>query len=301
MLKKIFTKEVKIGISVIAALVILIVGINFLKGINIFTPKNHYYVHYESLDGLVVSNNVMIRGYKVGEVRDIHYDFSKEVPFTVHFTINDNIYLPKNTEAILFDDGLMGGKAIDLVFTKENEVHSSGDTLTGGIRAGMFAELAEMIPQLRETFSKVDSILEGANKLIQSDEIKNSLASIESITKNFESSSVEFNKLMNNQIPSIVDTVEVMINNLGKVSEDLKGIEYKEIVSEINKTITNLKVMTEKLNSKDNSIGLLINDKALYDSLNSTVNSANKLMIDLKENPKRYVHFSIFGKKENKE
>ena len=300
MLKKIFTREVKIGLSFCAALFILIVGINYLKGINIFTPKNHYYVQYENLDGLVVSNSVMIKGYKVGQVRDIQYDFNKEIPFTVHITINDDIYLPLTSEAVMFDDGIMGGKAIELVFANESELHTTGDTLIGAVRPGLFAALGDIVPQVMTTFEKVDSVLESVNNLINSEDISATLASIKAITHDFESSSKQKNKVMNNQIPAIMDNVAVITDKLEKVSVELGEIGYKGIAGELSSTVENLKEFTEKLNRKDNSIGLLMNDKAIYEGLDSTVNSLNQLMIDIKANPKRYVHFSVFGQKEKK-
>ena len=298
MSKKFFTSEVKIGLAFIAAIAILIIGINFLKGINIFTPSNHYYVEYENLDGLVVSNSVMIRGYKVGQVREISYDFTKTNPFTVHIAINKDIKLPLNTEACLYDDGLVGGKAIELVFDNEDNYYTPGSTLPATIKPGMFAALAEMIPDISRTLSRVDSLLVSATDLINSEDISSSIESIKVMTNQFKQTSYRVNNFMNNQFPSIANNIDTMIIDLKSVGKDLQAIEYQKLITEATAAVENLRETTEKLNSNDNTIGLLMNDKAVYDSLQSTVNSANQLLIDLKKNPKRYVHFSMFGKKE---
>ena len=122
--RKFFTREVKIALAFIAALAVLIYGINFLKGINIFTPTNHYIIKYENADGLVVSNGVYIKGYKVGQVRSINYDFTDPVPFTVDIAINKDIRLPRGTVAYMFDESIMGGKAVNLVFADGSDMHA---------------------------------------------------------------------------------------------------------------------------------------------------------------------------------
>ena len=301
MLKKLFTKEVKIGLAFIIGLICLLFGVNYLKGINIFTPSNHYYAQFDQLGGLVSSNGVFVKGYKVGQVREISYDFTREHPFLIDLLIDDNVKLPKGSKFVLKDDGLMGGKIIDLVLTKEETLHASGDTIPSEIQAGFMAQIEGLMPKLNHTFSQVDSVLASINAITSSSEVKNSLNSIEKATADLQSSSAQLKKVMNNQVPTILGDVNAITSDLKKVSADLKQIEFADLFASVDKTINNLKTFSENLNSPNGTLGLLMTDKTLYYNLNTTVQNADNLLIDLKANPKRYVHFSLWGGKEKKE
>ena len=301
MMKKIFTREVKIGLSFIAAVVCIIFGLNFLKGINIFAPSNRYYAEFDNLDGLVVSNNVVVRGYKVGQVTEITYDFTLEHPFVVTILVDDAIRLPLGSTMLLRDDGLMGGKVIDIVYGNQTELHAVGDTVPSDVAPGLMAVGGQLVPRLEGTISHVDSVLESVNSLVASPEIKNSLKSVERITADLQVSSAQLKRVMNTQLPGIMSDINTVTGDLKKVSGDLRQIEFAELFARIDHTVNNLQVFSEKLNSSEGTIGKLMNDNALYDNLNTTVGSVNELVVDLKANPKRYVHFSLFGAREKKD
>ncbi len=301
MMKKIFTREVKIGLSFIAAVVCIIFGLNFLKGINIFAPSNRYYAEFDNLDGLVVSNNVVVRGYKVGQVTEITYDFTLEHPFVVTILVDDAIRLPLGSTMLLRDDGLMGGKVIDIVYGNQTELHAVGDTVPSDVAPGLMAVVGQLVPRLEGTISHVDSVLESVNSLVAAPEIKNSLKSVERITADLQVSSAQLKRVMNTQLPGIMSDINTVTGDLKKVSGDLRQIEFAELFARIDHTVNNLQVFSEKLNSSEGTIGKLMNDNALYDNLNTTVGSVNELVVDLKANPKRYVHFSLFGAREKKD
>ena len=301
MMKKIFTREVKIGLSFIAAVVCIIFGLNFLKGINIFAPSNRYYAEFDNLDGLVVSNNVVVRGYKVGQVTEITYDFTLEHPFVVTILVDDAIRLPLGSTMLLRDDGLMGGKVIDIVYGNQTELHAVGDTVPSDVAPGLMAVVGQLVPRLEGTISHVDSVLESVNSLVASPEIKNSLKLVERITADLQVSSAQLKRVMNTQLPGIMSDINTVTGDLKKVSGDLRQIEFAELFARIDHTVNNLQVFSEKLNSSEGTIGKLMNDNALYDNLNTTVGSVNELVVDLKANPKRYVHFSLFGAREKKD
>ncbi|MDD7528981.1 MAG: MlaD family protein [Bacteroidales bacterium] len=301
MMKKIFTREVKIGLSFIAAVVCIIFGLNFLKGINIFAPSNRYYAEFDNLDGLVVSNNVVVRGYKVGQVTEITYDFTLEHPFVVTILVDDAIRLPLGSTMLLRDDGLMGGKVIDIIYGNQTELHAVGDTVPSDVAPGLMAVVGQLVPRLEGTISHVDSVLESVNSLVASPEIKNSLKSVERITADLQVSSAQLKRVMNTQLPGIMSDINTVTGDLKKVSGDLRQIEFAELFARIDHTVNNLQVFSEKLNSSEGTIGKLMNDNALYDNLNTTVGSVNELVVDLKANPKRYVHFSLFGAREKKD
>ena len=205
--KTFFTKEVKIGLSFVVALAFLIWGINFLKGVNLFTPSNHYYLKYESVDGLVISNGVFIKGYKVGQVRDIKYDFSQKESFIVDILMNQDIKLPQGTIAYLFDESMLGGKGINLVFADNHEFHTSGDTLLTDKDGGLMASLANMVPTIQSTITHVDSLIQSANSLLNSNAIQNSLNNVESITVELNKTSRSLTHLINQQFPPIINNV----------------------------------------------------------------------------------------------
>ena len=298
-MKKFFTREVKVALLVTTALIILYFGLNYLKGINLFNPINKYYAKYESVEGLVASSPVYVRGYKVGQVNSITYDFSNEIPFVIEFTTEKSLKLPKGTVAEMFDDGLMGGKAIRLVMSKNDEYISDGDTLSALKVAGLMDFLSgQLLPALYKTVADVDSTIVNIQQLIASAEIKNSLKSIESVTSDLSITSERLKNLMDGKIPAVVANIDTISVDLKKVSSDLKDFEYTELLLKVDSTMANLRSLSNSLNDKDGSLGLLLRDQSLYNSLDSTVNSANLLLRDLKENPKRYVHFSLFGRKE---
>lgn len=296
------SQEFKIGIAFIAALVILIIGVNFLKGVNLFTPANHFYTTYEKVDGLVVSNAVYVKGYKVGQVKSIKYDFSKEVPFTVEISINKDVKLPEGTQMLMRDDGLLGGKVIDLVIpTNSNSFLANGATLEGEIGTGLMDALGGMVPQLESTLAKLDSTMGAINELVHSDEINNMLASLDTTTTNLKRTSKKLNGIMDRDVPQLLANVNAVASDVKVVTNNLKDADIAAIIAKADSTIASVDQFVESLNSTDGTVGALLNDRALYNKITNTIDDADKLVVDLKANPKRYVHFSIWGGKEKKD
>ncbi len=288
--KTFFTKEVKIGLAFVVALAFLIWGINFLKGVNLFTPSNHYYLKYERVDGLVVSNGVFIKGYKVGQVRAIKYDFTQKESFIVDILMNQDIKLPKGTIAYLFDESMLGGKGINLVFSEDAQYHTSGDTLVTDIEKGLMASMANIVPSIHATINHADSLIVSINTLINSSEIKESLNNVESITNELHTTTRNLNKIMNKQITPVINNVDSICADLKTVTNELTQIQYKDIVETLDSTLNNVEELTNTLNSPNSTLGLLLNDKSLYENINKTINSANGFIIDFKENPRHYLY-----------
>ena len=300
MKKKFFNKEVKIGLMVIIAIFLLYFGINFLKGIDIFSPTRSYYSVYEKLDGLVTSSPVFIKGYKVGQVDKIQYDFSQQKSFIVKISIEKNIRLPEDTKIELFDNGLMGGKALQLILNQSGSQHylQPGDTIPSQISVGLMGQITNsLLPKIESISSQADSLLTSLRKLSESEKINNSLTSLEETSANFAYSSKQLKNIMNNEIPVMIDNVNSLTTDFKAVSNNIKGIDFASTVGNIDQTINNLNLMSDKINNGEGTLGLLLTDKELYFNLANTTGSANNLLIDLKNNPKRYVHFSVFGSK----
>ncbi|MEI7504547.1 MAG: MlaD family protein [Paludibacter sp.] len=301
MKKKYFTREVKVGIMAIVAIFVLYFGLNFLKGIDIFSPVNYYYGTYENLGGLVASSPVYIKGFKVGQVEEIKYDFSKQNSFVIKISVSNNIQLPKGTIIQLYDEGLMGGKAIQLLYapiTASQSMYAPNDTIATNVGEGLMSKLTgNLLPKIETISTQTDSPIRSVRVLVDNKNLTKSLASIESTTANLAVSSSQLKKMMNNDVPHILSDVNVVTADFKQISGNLKKIDYAATFASIDHTIANLNLISEKMNGTEGTIGLLLNNKDLYNNLSSTASNADKLVIDLKQNPKRYVHFSLFGSK----
>jgi phospholipid/cholesterol/gamma-HCH transport system substrate-binding protein len=294
-------REIRIGLMAIIAIGLLFFGINYLKGVNIFSPTNYYIAIYKNVDGLVPANAVTIQGYKIGQVHKIKYNFSKDSAFQVYISINKDIKLPKGTYAELKDAGLMGGKSIELVFPKNSEsYYKSGDIIPSSMEEGFMAILnKKVMPKIEELLPKVDSLVDALHSVASDPSIGKSLASIERTTNNLDQTSNQLKTLMNHDVPNILTKVNVMADNFDAVSNNLRDINFAATIASVNKTLANVQSITEKINSHNGTLGLLLNDTTLYVSLSHLTQNTNTLMVDLKAHPKRYVHLSLidFSKK----
>jgi len=301
MKKQFFTREVKVGIMAIVAIFILYFGLNFLKGIDIFSSVSNYYASYENIGGLVPSSPVYVKGFKVGQVEEIKYDFSKQNSFVVKISVAKDIQLPIGTKIELYDDGLMGGKAIQLIYapiTASQTMHQSGDTIESQMGIGLMAQLTgSLLPKIESISTQTDSLIRSVRTLVDNKDLTKSIASIEHTTANLAVSSSQLKKMMNNDVPHILGNVNDITSDFKQISGKLKKIDYEATFASIDHTIANLNMLTTKMNSSEGTIGLLLNNKDLYVNLSNTAASADKLLIDLQKSPKRYVHFSLFGRK----
>jgi len=300
--KKFWNRETKIGLAVACAIAMLYFGINFLKGINIFTPSSVFYVKYDRVDGIVKTSHVLINGFQVGHVSDIQFNYSKEAPIVLELTVDKQLIVPKGTVAEVYETGMLGDKAIQLRLGKSTEVCQYGDTLQGAVKPGMIAQVvSELIPPIEAMMPTIDSTIRSVKNVIESEKVQNILTNTENATKNLNTASVKLNTIMDKDVPPIMADAKRITGNLDKITTDISKVDLKNTLAEVQQTIDNLKLVTNKFNSTDNTIGLLLNDKQLYYHIDSIAVNTNALVVDLKANPKRYVHFSVFGSKEKKE
>ena len=292
------TKEVKIGLIGIAALAMLIFGINYLKGINMFQSANYYYVEYTNINGLAGSSPVFANGYKVGTVRNINYNYAKPGHVTVEVEVDKEMRIPKGSSAELVSE-LMGGVRMNILLANNpREKYAVGDTIPGKLNNGMMESVAQLMPKVQEMLPKLDSILISLNNILGDKSIPATLHSMETTTANLAVVSSQMKGLMSKDIPQLTGKLNTIGDNFIAISGNLKEIDYAATFKKIDETLANVKILTEKLNSKDNTLGLLFNDPSLYNNLKATTENAASLLEDLKAHPKRYVHFSLFGKKD---
>ena len=295
---KYITKEVRIGIAGIVALCVLIYGINWLKGIHMFQPSSYFYAKFKNVNGLTKSSPVFADGVRVGIVRDIYYYYAKPGNVIVEVELDTELRIPKGSSAELVSE-LMGGVRMNILLANNpREKYAVGDTIPGTLNNGMMESAAKLIPKVEEMLPKLDSILISLNNILGDKSIPATLHSIEKTTANLAVVSSQVKGLMSNDIPQLTSKLNTIGDNFVVISGNLKEVDYAATFKKIDETLANVKILTEKLNSKDNTIGLLFNDPTLYNNLNATTENAASLLEDLKEHPKRYVHFSLFGKKD---
>jgi len=292
------SKELKIGAAGIMAIAIIIIGLNYLRGINIFKSDNYYYVKFADINGLAKSSPVYADGYKVGIISDISYDYGNAGNVIAEIDIDPNLRIPKGSSAELSSDLLGAVKMRLLLANNPREKMMPGDTLDGEFNTGMLGKAADMVPQLELLLPKLDSIMSSLNTLLANPALPATLQNIEHLTASLNNNSRQLENLMNNDVPKLTGKLNEISDNFSVISGNLKEIDYAATMSRVDSTLNNVKLITEKLSRKDNSVGLLFNDTQLYDNLTETTANAAALLEDLQNHPKRYVHFSLFGKKE---
>lgn len=306
---KFFTKEVKIALTAIVAAALLFFIINFFKGINLFSPTNHYVVRFDNVAGLTVSAPVYANGYPVGTVRSISYDYASRDRVMVDVELDDEMRIPAGTRAELTSQ-MLGGVTMSLILgPNPADVLSPGDTVEGGVHQGAIEKLEAMMPVIETMVPKIDSILTNINRLTGDPALAATLQNAAALTADLRTTTRQLNTLMENDVPQLTAHLNQIGANVETLSGNLAQVDVKGTVDNVNATLRDaqgfvqtMNSLTQNLDSKmradDNSLGLLLSDRQLYDNLNSTVRSADSLLIDLRQHPKRYVHFSLFGRKD---
>ena len=295
------TNEVKIALVAITAIVLMYIGLQYLKGLTLFSTDDHYYARFDNVTGMSASSPIYANGYKVGVVEKVEYDYNTQSNIVATIAVDPRMKLPRGTRAEIAKD-LLGNVQLQLKLG-ENPIDllSKGDTILGGMQQGMMSKVGEMVPQIEKMLPKLDSILASVNALLASPALANSLQNIETITVNLNATTQQLNQLsttLNGQLPQLLTKADGVLTNTEGFTQQLNSIDVAATMNKVNQTLTNVQQMTDALNSKEGTLGLLMHDPQLYNNLNATLSDADKLMIDFREHPKRYIHFSVFGKKD---
>lgn len=296
-------REIKVGILAAVCIFLLIFGLNFLKGVNIFSPTNSYHGVYYNLHGLEEQAAVYIRGHKVGQVDKIHYDFNRDSAFTIDISIAKDIALPQGTQLALISDGMLGGMAVELQIPSlseaEHSVIAHGSYLSTTYVPGLVESLqGELLAHVDEAVQGIDSLVAQLRGQVEGDHIKNTLNNVDRIAGNLTGVSANLKHMMNNQMPRIVNNADTAIANLNIIVADIKQADLAATVARVDTAVDGVNALITEVRSKDGTLGQLIYNKSLYNHLDATIVSADSLLVDLKAHPKRYVHFSLFGKKD---
>ncbi|MDE5650320.1 MAG: MlaD family protein [Duncaniella sp.] len=301
-MKKIFSKEVIIGISVLFSLLILFFGIDYLKGINLFKAANYYYASFTNVSGLAQSAPVTVNGFKVGLVREIKYEYNNPGHVSVELSLDRELKIPKGTQAVIATD-MLGTSSIELRMTSDPDYHNVGDKLIGVEGAGLMDKVSsELMPTILSIAPHIDSLVMSLNALAGDPALLNAVRRLDVIMANLETSTTQLNRSMA-AVPTLMThangtmaNVEELSANLNQVSaalavisEDLKNMPLDSTMRNINSITANLDLATRQLNSTNSSLGLLLNDPSLYHNINNSAAHIDSILIDLQRQPKRYI------------
>lgn len=296
------SREVKIGLTGIIALVVLFLIINFLQGSSLFSTQDTYYINFRNAKALAKSSPVYADGYNVGIVSNIHYDYDHPGSgVIVEISVEHGMRVPTGTVAVL-DEAMLGGCTLNLLMGNSPvERFAPGDTLPSEANNGLMSRAAELLPKLEQTMAKVDTLLTTLNTVAGDPNIRAILSNTNELTANLGQTSRSLNQLLEKDVPAMTQTFNQAGQNVVALTDSLRQLDLAATLSKVNGVVSNVDQMTARLNSKDNNVGLLLNDTTLYGNLTRTTLDAARLLEDLKAHPKRYVHFSVFGRKEKSE
>lgn len=303
-----FSKEVKTGILALGAILLLIFGYNFLKGTNIFTSKRIFYVHYPNVEGLARSAPVTINGFTVGKVENI--EFAKDKNWLiVTFSIEEDIEFSTKSVARIYSAGLIGGKSLGVFPDYDMDlIARSGDTLRGETEDSMMATVTKALGPLEEkvnnTLATVDTLLLDLNDIIDEPTRRNIQSAIENLNNtlnSFSGVSENLNVILTNNTEKVDHTfshLDATATNLSKLTDSLAQLDTGKLARDIQDVVDKMQIMINDMEQGNGTLGKLMRDETIYENLEGASRQLEQLLQDLKLNPKRYVHFSLFGKKQ---
>ena len=301
------SKEIKAAFFVLTTILLFIFGFNFLKGSSLLDRQKTIYAVYDEVDGLLVGANVMINGLSIGNVTELDF-LPNSTKILVTLKVRDKLNFSSKSTASIYETGVLGGLAISIepVFERESIV-KTGDTLMSSVRPGLTELINRQIEplsrQLQSTITSVDSIFTGASNVLNrqtQEEIKESINVLTSAIKAINNSSIIIEETLtakSSQINNTIDNFENISSNLSEVSDELNSFGLSNLLSNLEVSVDGISSIVDKLDSDKSTIGKLINEDEVYNNLNSSIESLNSLISDIKANPKKYVHFSVFGRK----
>lgn len=299
-MKKIFKKEVVIGLTALLAIGILFFGINWLKGVNVFRPSNNYYVSYADIQGLMTNSAVTSNGFKVGEVRSIAYDYEHPGLIKVELSLDKRMRLPQGTKAVL-TPGLVGSPSVVLDLGEGPGTLSPGAVLEAVTEPSVLQSVGSTLkPAAVSILPKIDTLLTNVNLIMGDSALLMSVRRLDHITADLQRTTSNLAAITAQVQPAVSNLNQVsasavaISDNLEQFSGSLNEMPLDTIVANLEETTANLRLLSEELNNPNSTLGLMMHDPALYNNLNQTVLSMDSLLLDIKANPKRYINIKVF-------
>ncbi len=307
--------ETKVGILAVVAIAILILGYSFLRGNDVFSSENTFYATYERVDGLTASKPILVNGYQIGRVSAM--ELQPDGQIRTEFKVRRNYGIPSNTVARLASTDLLGGKAVVFELGDSPEYAKNGDELTPGLQKNIMEQVEPIQKKAEDIAAVLDSVLSSINNTINADfqrdfnrsinSIANSLQNLEGITRQLDGLVVSERSRISHivaNVESITDNLKnnnerigSVLANLDSITDQVAKANFAETITSANKAMADFQSITDRINQGQGSIGLLLNDEQLYHNLNQASQNLEELIADMKARPGRYVHFSVFGKK----
>lgn len=294
------SKEIKIALVAILSAALIYVGIIFLKGLKLFNDEVSYFVEIADVQGMPTASDVRANGMKVGTVKAISFNAARQ-NMLVEITINPNFHLPKGTSVYMTKE-MLGSATMNLKLgTDPNDIMQPGDTLQGAPMTDLMSAAGNMVPQVQALLPKVDSILTALNTLSNDPALTTSVHNMAYISEELKVTTTQINGLLKG-VPQLMDKTNNICTNMETTTANLNQIDLVGMANKADATLGNLQDMTFRIstamNDKSTSLGMLMNDNSIALHLDSTMINSSRLLEDFRLHPKRYVHFSLFGKKD---
>lgn len=294
-MKNKFSRNVIIGLTFIGSLIMLYFGINFLKGFNVFKKQNQYYAKFNDVSNLLISSPIYVKGYQIGLVSDIKMISSEPMEFAVGINLTENFPIPIGSY-LEYGTDVFGASTATLKIESSDSYYQPGDTLAGRREIGLMEGVARVMPKADSIMVRIDSILFSLDRIMSNPMWERSIEGIASTVDQLNMSSSSLNRIVSSvekDLPVISGNLATVSSDLMNVSNELNKMDLESTYKSIDETIANLNSLTNKINRDDNSLGLLLNDTKLHDSLNVTIDNAAKLLEDIRENPNRYLSIKL--------
>lgn len=302
------SKEIKAAFIVLGGIFLFLLGFNFLNGTSLFKKENTLYAVYQNVEGLQIGTKVTINGLSVGKVSIIDF-MPSTTAILVSFTLRNDIRFSKNSIAELYEAGLIGGKSIAILPVFDNApLLKEGDTLQSSVKPGLTDVVNQKIEPLQAKLENVlvdaDSLFTGINQVLNKEGKENlskTLSNLSVMVENINKVAVQLESVVGNQKGNLNTTISnfaQVSENLNQITDSLSSVQLKQTMFDLQTTVNHLNVILAGLEQGKGSMGLLLQDEKLYRNIEASTKEVEQLVRDLKEHPKRYVHFSLFGKKE---
>ena len=291
-MRKLFTREILIGFVLFLSLAILFLGIDYLKGMNVFKASNIYYVSFSNVKGLTVASPVTLNGMQIGQVTGLEYQYDNPGHILVAVDLDKSVKITKGSKFLL-SSSLLG--------SQNTEYYTTDDIIEGGAAADFMADIStKILPEVMALLPRLTSIAAHIDTLVSDPALTNTVKRLDDISRNLEVMSAKLASA-SGQIDPVLSNTKNITENLGEISadlkilsEELKSLPLSETMDNVKTTTDNLAQISTQVNSKDSSLGMLLYDKGLYNHIDSTIMSLDSILIDLRHNPKKYVNFKLF-------
>ncbi len=293
-------QEIKIALVAIAGLVALFFGMKFLKGSNLLSSSDTYYFVFNDISGLTESSPIFAAGYQVGRIKKIYFDYSHAEEIKVLAEVDRKMKIPVGSTASISSDVLGNIKVTLNIAPHRGQYVQPGGVISGSIDTGTVGKMTEMVPTIKQILPKLDSVMFHLNALLADPALAHSIHNIDEITTNLSTSSKQLHILLTNvnrEVPGIVSKTNLVLANTEQFTDNLRKIDVASTMTKVDEAMADVQEFTSKINNNSGTFGLLLKDPTLYYNLNQTMKNIDSLAVNLRQQPKRYVHFSLFGRK----